>query len=48
MSYINVYIWALRKMVQMVLFAKQKQRHKDRGKAFGCQGAGSDELGDWD
>ena len=48
MSYIHVYIWNLRKMVQMILFDKQKQRHKGREKTFGYQGVGSDGLGDWD
>ena len=35
-------------MVQMILFAKQKQRQKGREKTSGYQGVGLDELGDWD
>ena len=49
-----------RKMVQMILFAKQKQRHRHRGPTYGYQGGkemygyqggqgrGWGELGDWD
>ena len=43
------------KMVQMILFAKQKQRHRHREKMYGYQGGkggvvrgGWEELGDWD
>jgi len=40
-----------RKMVQMNLFAKQKQRHRYRKQMYGHQrgeGGASDVLGDWD
>lgn len=38
-----------RKMVQVILFTKQKQRHRGREPTHGCQGGkwGWDELGDW-
>ena len=39
-------------MVQMILFAKQKWRHRCREKLYGGyqggKGGGWDELGDWD
>ena len=39
-----------RKMVQMILFAKHKQRHRHREEMYGYQGESEewDELGDWD
>ena len=33
------------KMVKMIIFAKQKQRHRCREQMYGNQG---DKLGDWD
>ena len=40
----------IQKMVQMNLFAKQKQRHRCREQTYGYQGGkgGWNELGDWD
>ena len=37
-------------MLQMNLFAKQKQRHRCTGQTYGYQGGkgGWGELGDWD
>ena len=36
-------------MVQMNLFAKQKQKHRCREQMYGHQGGGGwDGLGDWD
>ena len=39
-----------RKMVQMILFAKHKQRHRHREEMYGYQEGSEewDELGDWD
>ena len=44
-SYINAYMWNLEKVVQMILFAKQKQRHRCREQTYGYQGG---QLGGWD
>ena len=47
MLHINIYVKS-RKMVQVILFAKQKQRHRCREQTYGHQGGrrGWDELGD--
>ena len=39
----------IRKIIQMILFARQKQRHRHSEKMYGHQGGtrGVDELGDW-
>ena len=44
------YMWNLKKMVQMNLFAKEKQSHRCRKQTYGYQGGkrGRDKLGDWD
>ena len=49
-SYINTYMWNLKKLVQMILFTKQKQRHRQRTKMWipREEESGWDELGDWD
>ena len=41
---------SLEKLVQMILYKKQKQRHRYRKQTYRHQGGGSgqDELGDWD
>ena len=45
-SYTNIYVES-RNIVQINLFAKQKQRHRCREQTYGHQG-GWDGLGDWD
>ena len=48
-SYINAYMWNLQKLVQTILFTKQKQRHRRREQTYGYQGGkGGCKLGDWD
>ena len=37
-SYVNTYMWNPEKMVYIVLFAKQKERHRHREQANGRQG----------
>ena len=41
--YINAYRWNLEKMVEMVTFAKQKQRHRCRDQMCGHQGGEGEE-----
>ena len=36
-SYDIVYMWNLKKKIQMNLFTKQKQTHRHRKQTYGCQ-----------
>ena len=47
--YIDAHMWNLKKLIQMILFTKQKQRYGCREQMYGYQGEkGSwDELKDW-
>ena len=40
-------MWNLEKMVQVNLFAEQKQRHRHREQMCGYRGGEWDGLGDW-
>ena len=49
-SYDITYMWNLEKMVQMNLFTKQKQTHRQRKQTYGYQKGKPwrDKLGVWD
>ena len=46
--YINAYMWNLRKLMQMILFAKQKQRHRCREKNMDTKGGNGMDWMNWE
>ena len=46
--HIIVFKCEIQKMVQMDLFAKQKQNHRCREQTYACQEESQDELRDWE
>ena len=50
MSYINAYMWNLKKLVETISFTKQKQRHRCGEQTYGYQGGKGwrDKLRVWD
>ena len=43
-----IFVWNLKKMMQMNLFTKQKQSHRCRKQTWFPGGNGEDKQGDWD